>query len=87
MTVRLKSGTPLSFPLSTVSEADQAFVRGRIGIKPTVIPKVKPSRGLDLPKLFESKLVTVDAKGKVQPFAYAKGKAPEFFLLYVSAYW
>lgn len=86
VTVKLRSGTPLSFPLSTVSAADRAYVRSRIGIKPTVIPK-PPKVKLDIPALFAGKLVTVDGSGKVTPFAYAKGKEPPLFLIYVSAYW
>ncbi|MDA0812842.1 MAG: hypothetical protein O3C21_10700 [Verrucomicrobia bacterium] len=86
VTVQLKSGSPLSFPLKTVSEADRAFVRGRLGKAPTTPPApVKTS--LNLPELFKDKLVTVDADGKAKPFAYADGRLPKYFLLYVSAYW
>ncbi|MGK0188316.1 MAG: hypothetical protein ACI9R3_004108 [Verrucomicrobiales bacterium] len=86
VTVKLKSGTPLSFPLTTVSAADRKYVRTRLGIKPTVIAKV-PKVNLDIPALFDGKLVTVDGAGKVAPFSYAKGKTPALFLIYVSAYW
>ncbi|MCB1098857.1 MAG: hypothetical protein KDN22_25010 [Verrucomicrobiae bacterium] len=92
VTVQLKSGSPLSFPLSTLSAADQAFVRERLG-KTTTTPNNSPAPGatakaaVNLPALFKEKLVTVDASGKVKLFAYADGKLPKYFLLYVSAYW
>ncbi|MEZ5323768.1 MAG: hypothetical protein R3F19_01680 [Verrucomicrobiales bacterium] len=91
VTVQLKSGSPLSFPLSTLSAADQAFVRESLG--KTTTPETSSTPGatakasVNLPALFEGKLVTVDASGKVKPFAYADGKWPKYFLLYVSAYW
>ena len=89
VTFQLKSGSPLSFPLTTISGADRAFVRGRLGKAPT--PPPPPAQvSLNLPDLFKGKLVTVDASGKVEPFAYgddANGKLPKYFLLYVSAYW
>jgi hypothetical protein len=91
VTVQLKSGSPLSFPLTTVSEADRAFVRGRLSKAPTTpgspAPKTPAKASLNLPDLFKEKLVTVDAGGKVKPFAYADGRLPKYFLLYVSAYW
>lgn len=86
VTVRMKSGTPLSFPLATVSEADRAYVQQRIG-KATPVPDAASAPALDLPELFAGKLVTVDADGKVQPFAYPKENTPRYFVLYVSAYW
>ena len=90
VTVRLKSGTALSFPLSTVSQADRDFVSRKIGKAPASTPtsgKAKPEEAFNLPKLLKGKLVTVGSDGKAKPFDYEGGRVPDYFLLYVSAYW
>ena len=90
VTVRMKSGRTFSFPLSTVSEKDKEFVRKQLGVpakKDEPKPKKAAREVFNLNWMFNNKLVKVDADGKTTPFHYEEGKFPQYYLLYVSAYW
>ena len=95
VTVRLKSGTAASFPLSTLSAADQEFVRQRTALAtPKKVaaaaspekPAAPKKPGLDVLGTLQGKLVKA-VDGKAKPFAYKEGEEPSHILLYVSAYW